>query len=195
MIKQRPGSNAREVIAGVKQRIDEIQEASFPPGMSYNVTYDVSRFLDASIHEVVVTLFEAFLLVFLVVFLFLTRFPLHAHSGAGGAGGAHRYAILYATAGLFHQPAHAVCAGAGHRHCGRQRHRGGGGGARQDGRRGPVAAGSDLRGHARDQRGYHCHHPGDVGGVRAGGLSVGTGRSVLPAVLSSRWPLLSSFRE
>ncbi len=74
MIKQRPGSNAREVIAGVKQRIDEIQEASFPPGMSYNVTYDVSRFLDASIHEVVVTLFEAFLLVFLVVFIFLQDF-------------------------------------------------------------------------------------------------------------------------
>ena len=74
MIKQRPGSNAREVIAGVKQRIDEIQEASFPPGMSYNVTYDVSRFLDASIHEVMVTLVEAFILVFLVVFLFLQDF-------------------------------------------------------------------------------------------------------------------------
>ena len=74
MIKQRPGSNAREVIAGVKQRINEIQESSFPPGMTYNITYDVSRFLDASIHEVVKTLFEAFILVFLVVFLFLQDF-------------------------------------------------------------------------------------------------------------------------
>ena len=74
MIKQRPGSNAREVIAGVKQRIEEIKESSFPPGMTYNITYDVSRFLDASIHEVVKTLFEAFILVFLVVFLFLQDF-------------------------------------------------------------------------------------------------------------------------
>ena len=74
MIKQRPGSNAREVIANVKQRIGEIQESSFPPGMTYNITYDVSRFLDASIHEVVKTLFEAFILVFLVVFLFLQDF-------------------------------------------------------------------------------------------------------------------------
>ena len=74
MIKQRPGSNAREVIAGVKQRIDDIAATSFPPGMSYNVTYDVSRFLDASISEVVKTLIEAFILVFLVVFLFLQDF-------------------------------------------------------------------------------------------------------------------------
>ncbi len=74
MIKQRPGSNASDIIAKVKERIDQIQETSFPPGMTYNITYDVSRFLDASIHEVVVTLFEAFILVFLVVFIFLQDF-------------------------------------------------------------------------------------------------------------------------
>ena len=74
MIKQRPGSNARDVIASVKQRIEEIKGTAFPPGMTYNITYDVSRFLDASIHEVVKTLFEAFILVFLVVFLFLQDF-------------------------------------------------------------------------------------------------------------------------
>ncbi|WKN32461.1 efflux RND transporter permease subunit [Porifericola rhodea] len=74
MIKQRPGSNARDIIAKVKERIAEIEETSFPPGMSYNVTYDVSRFLDASINEVVKTLFEAFILVFIVVFIFLQDF-------------------------------------------------------------------------------------------------------------------------
>ncbi len=74
MINQRPGSNAREVIRKVKEKINEIQEDSFPAGMSYNITYDVSRFLDASINEVVTTLFEAFILVFLVVFLFLQDF-------------------------------------------------------------------------------------------------------------------------
>ena len=71
MIKQRPGSNAREVIENIKQRMEEIKESSFAPGMDYNIAYDVSRFLDASITSVLKTLLEAFLLVFVVVYLFL----------------------------------------------------------------------------------------------------------------------------
>ncbi len=71
MIKQRPGSNARDVIANVKQRMAELRESSFPPKMTYNLAYDVSRFLDASMEEVIRTLIEAFILVSLVVFLFL----------------------------------------------------------------------------------------------------------------------------
>ncbi|MFD2573629.1 efflux RND transporter permease subunit [Spirosoma soli] len=71
MLKQRPGSNASEVIANVKKRMAELKESSFPTGMTYNYAYDVSRFLDASIHEVVRTLIEAFVLVFIIVFLFL----------------------------------------------------------------------------------------------------------------------------
>ncbi len=74
MIKQRPGSNAREVIQNIKDRMAELKGTSFPPGMEYNMAYDVSRFLDASINEVVRTLIEAFLLVSLVVFLFLQDF-------------------------------------------------------------------------------------------------------------------------
>ena len=71
MLKQLPGSNASDVIAAVKTRMTELQNTTFPPGMRYTVSYDVSRFLDASIHEVLRTLFEAFLLVFVIVFLFL----------------------------------------------------------------------------------------------------------------------------
>ncbi len=74
MLKQRPGSNASEVIAGVKARMAELKETSFPPGMTYSIAYDVSRFLDASIHEVLRTLVEAFLLVFVVVYIFLQDF-------------------------------------------------------------------------------------------------------------------------
>ncbi|WP_295124148.1 efflux RND transporter permease subunit [uncultured Chitinophaga sp.] len=74
MLKQRPGSNAQDVIMNVKKKMAEMKEQSFPPGMDYNFNYDVSRFLDASIHEVIKTLFEAFLLVFLVVFIFLQDF-------------------------------------------------------------------------------------------------------------------------
>ena len=74
MIKQRPGSNAREVIQNIKQRMEELKESSFAPGMDYNVAYDVSRFLDASIASVLQTLMEAFLLVFVVVYIFLQDF-------------------------------------------------------------------------------------------------------------------------
>lgn len=74
MLKQRPGSNAKDVIEKVKTRMAELKESSFPPGMEYNFAYDVSRFLDASIKEVLKTLFEALILVFIVVFIFLQDF-------------------------------------------------------------------------------------------------------------------------
>jgi HAE1 family hydrophobic/amphiphilic exporter-1 len=71
VLKQRPGSNASNVIQQVKERLDEMKKKSFPPGMDYTISYDVSRFLDASVSEVIKTLIEAFILVALVVFLFL----------------------------------------------------------------------------------------------------------------------------
>lgn len=74
MMKQLPGSNAQDVIQSVKDRMAELQATQFPPGMQYSMSYDVSRFLDASISEVIKTLVEAFLLVFLVVFIFLQDF-------------------------------------------------------------------------------------------------------------------------
>ncbi len=74
VLKQTPGSNASEVIAKVKEKVEEIKLKQFPPGMDYAVTYDVSNFLDASIEKVLHTLFEAFILVSLVVYLFLGDF-------------------------------------------------------------------------------------------------------------------------
>lgn len=74
IMKQRPGSNASTVISNVKKRMAELKATSFPPGMDYTISYDVSRFLDASIHEVIKTLIEAFILVALVVFIFLQDF-------------------------------------------------------------------------------------------------------------------------
>lgn len=71
MMKQRPGSNASEVIESVKAKMEELKVTSFPPGMEYNIAYDVSRFLDASISAVLTTLIEAFILVGIVVFIFL----------------------------------------------------------------------------------------------------------------------------
>jgi len=74
MLKQLPGSNASEVIKNVKLRMAEIKKSTFINGMDYEMSYDVSKFLDASVHEVLRTLIEAFLLVALVVFIFLGDF-------------------------------------------------------------------------------------------------------------------------
>ncbi len=70
-LKQTYGSNATDVIKEVKEKLEEIKKSSFPPGMDYQISYDVSSFLDASIEKVLHTLGEAFILVALVVFLFL----------------------------------------------------------------------------------------------------------------------------
>ncbi|WAC40418.1 efflux RND transporter permease subunit [Pedobacter sp. SL55] len=71
VLKQSYGSNAQEVIENVKKRLEEIKAENFPKGMDYEISYDVSKFLDASIEKVVHTLIEAFILVGLVVFIFL----------------------------------------------------------------------------------------------------------------------------
>lgn len=70
VLKQNIGSNASKVIEEVKLRLKEM-ESDFPPGMTYEINYDVSKFVDASIDKVMHTLLEAFVLVALVVFLFL----------------------------------------------------------------------------------------------------------------------------
>ncbi|MBG8552128.1 efflux RND transporter permease subunit [Hymenobacter guriensis] len=71
VLKQTYGSNASDVIKEVKAKLEELKKTSFPPGMDYKITYDVSNFLDASIENVIHTLRDAFILVALVVFLFL----------------------------------------------------------------------------------------------------------------------------
>lgn len=73
VLKQNIGSNASDVIAGVKEKLKEL-EPDFPPGMTYEINYDVSKFVDASIEKVLHTLVEAFILVALVVFIFLGDF-------------------------------------------------------------------------------------------------------------------------
>lgn len=70
VLKQNIGSNASKVIEGVKSKLEELED-DFPPGMSYEINYDVSKFVDASIDQVLHTLFEAFILVAIVVFIFL----------------------------------------------------------------------------------------------------------------------------
>ncbi len=70
LLNQTYGSNVTEVIDRLKVKLEELKK-SFPPGVEYEISYDVSTFLDASIEEVIKTLRDAFILVSLVVFVFL----------------------------------------------------------------------------------------------------------------------------
>ena len=73
LIFQTAGSNATQIINEIKSYLKRI-EPTLPPGMDYAVLLDTNEFLFASIHEVIKTLIEAFILVFLVVYIFLQDF-------------------------------------------------------------------------------------------------------------------------
>ena len=73
MIFQPAGSNATQIINDIKSYLERIKP-TLPPGMDYVILLDTNDFLFASIHEVIKTLIEAFILVFLVVYIFLQDF-------------------------------------------------------------------------------------------------------------------------
>lgn len=73
MVYQAAGSNATQVIRDIEEKLVEFQKEA-PEGLNIGVSMNVNDFLFASIHEVVKTLIEAFLLVFVVVFIFLQDF-------------------------------------------------------------------------------------------------------------------------
>jgi HAE1 family hydrophobic/amphiphilic exporter-1 len=72
-IFQTKGSNARDIILEIEQRLEKVK-GNLPKGIELFVPYNTNNFLNASIEKVVTTLAEAFLLVFLVVFIFLQDF-------------------------------------------------------------------------------------------------------------------------
>jgi hydrophobe/amphiphile efflux-1 (HAE1) family protein len=70
LVYLRPGANALDVKKALVARFNELAQ-TFPQGVRWSVVFDTTPFITASVHEVVTTLFEAMLLVTLVVFLFL----------------------------------------------------------------------------------------------------------------------------
>jgi len=72
-INQTAGSNAQDIIKDVKS-VMKVAGEKLPKGISYEYQMDASEFLNASIEKVLHTLLEAFILVFIVVFLFLQNF-------------------------------------------------------------------------------------------------------------------------
>ncbi len=69
-VYQLPGSNAIEVAEKIKETVHELSR-NFPPGMKYEISLDTTLPIEEGITEIVHTLFEAVLLVILVVFIFL----------------------------------------------------------------------------------------------------------------------------
>jgi hydrophobe/amphiphile efflux-1 (HAE1) family protein len=69
-IYQSPGGNAVATATAINALLEQLKP-SFPDGVAYKVTYDTTKFVEESIHEVVKTLIEAFILVVIVVYLFL----------------------------------------------------------------------------------------------------------------------------
>ena len=65
-----PGANALDTATAVNNRLSYLA-SRFPKGIAYNITYDSTTFVRDTVHEVIVTLGEAFILVVIVVFLFL----------------------------------------------------------------------------------------------------------------------------
>jgi len=72
-IYQLPGANAIELAEGVRARLAELSE-SFPEGVRYSVVYESTDVIEASIHEVIITLFIALALVIATVYVFLQSF-------------------------------------------------------------------------------------------------------------------------
>jgi multidrug efflux pump len=118
----RSGANALEAGQGVKDRMEALK-GFFPADVSYSIPYDTTLFVSISIEEVLITLVEAMVLVFLVMFLFLQNFRATIIPTI-----VVPVALLGACLGLYFlgyldQRAHPVRDGAGDRHPRRRRHR------------------------------------------------------------------------
>ena len=175
-----PTSNPLTVIGDVRKAFPDIQR-QLPAGMEAAIAYDATKFINASIEEVQMTLLEAALIVIVVIFLFLgnlrsTLIPIVTIplSLVGVM-----FALL--ALGLFHQSADAAGAGARHRPRRRRCHRRG----REHPpphRGGHAALRCGAHGRARDRRAgdLHDHHAG--GGVRADRLRLGPHRRAVPRV-------------
>ena len=163
-----PGANAIATAAAVNATLDKVR-ARFPEGLKARATYDTTVFVNDTIHEVLKTLFEAFVLVAFVVFLFLGQLrativpviavPVSLIGGFHGAGGVW----------LFGQHRLAAGDGACDRHRGRRRHRRGGERRARDGRRaGSLSGGRRQEGHGASHGADHWHHAGVAVGLRSG---------------------------
>ena len=179
-IFQSPGANALNVGNEVGKRMRELSR-EFPQDLTYGIPFDTTKFVRASVNEVYKTLFEAGILVLIVILFFLqdwratlvpaTTVPVTIIGAFAAHGGD----------GLHRQHVDAVRAGAGDRHRRRRRHRRGR-------RRRPQYRAGHVRARRRDPRDGsavrtdHRHHAGADGGVHPGRVPAGPDRPHVCAV-------------
>ena len=181
-VRQAPGANALATADAIKAKMEELSKY-FPPGMKAIYPNDTTPFVKEAIKEVVKTLFEAVLLVFLVMYLFLgniraTLIPTLAVP----------VVILgtFAVLGLIrvlHQHADHVRNGARDRPAGGRRHRRGRERRAGHVRGGALPPGGHAQVHGRDHERLDRHRARALGSLRADGVLQRFHRRHLPAVL------------
>ena len=179
-IYQMPGSNALDLQQRVKDKMEELSKR-FPKGIDYAMHYDTTRFVSASMHDVVITLVRGAAArrrgrLHLPAELAHDDHPHHRHSGV-----ADRDAGGDAAARFLAEHAEPARHGAGDRPCRRRRDRRRGE-RRAAARSGPQAARSGTGGDEGGDRPDHRHDGGADGGVRSGRLHSGRRRPALQPV-------------
>ena len=178
-INMLPGANAMQVAESVRETMEEIS-LSFPEGISYNIPFDMTTYISESIHHVYRTLFEALLLVILVVYLSLqswraTIIPVVADLSDRHLRRDDAFRVLA-------EYADAAGIDSGHRHRGGRRHRGGGERGPHHARRAPSRARSDKKSDEESGRSAHRHVAGTLRRFRAGKLPVRDHGTALPPI-------------
>ena len=167
-IYQMPGSNALQLQQRVKDKMDELAQR-FPPGISYAMHYDTTRFVSASMHDVLITLGRGAAAGGRRGVRVPAELAHHAHPHHRHPGLADRHPGGDEDARLLPQHAEPARHGAGDRPGGRRRDRGGRE-CRAPARSRAAAARRDPQGDGGSHRADHRHHGGADGGVRAGRL-------------------------
>ncbi len=180
-IRLASGANALETATRIKAKMEELSRY-FPQGIKVVYPFDSTPFVKISIEEVVKTLIEAIILVFIIMFLFLQNFratliptiavPVVLLGTFGGS----------VSLRVFHQHAHHVRPGHRHRPAGGRRHRGGGERGADHDRGGASAQGGHHQIDGTDHQRAVGHRHRSNGGVRADGLFRRLHRGHLPAV-------------
>lgn len=105
IVFQTAGSNATQIINDCLDQV-ELMKKDLPDGLHFAIPMNNNDFLYASIHHVIQTLIEAFILVFIVVYIFASGLPLHHHPRHRHPGGPDRYILRAQPHRILHQPHH-----------------------------------------------------------------------------------------
>ena len=146
-----PTGNALATASAVEAKMKELSRF-FPANIAYDIPYNITPVVKASIEKVLTTLVEAIVLVFIVMFLFLQNIRYTIIPTIVVPVALLGTCAMPAGRGLFDQHADHVRHGAGGRHPGRRRHRRGRERRAHHGRGGPAAEGSHPQGDVADHR-------------------------------------------